>query len=78
MCGVNEAKNKEYFREIKRELIEQTLSTQKRSCVEKRTLYFWYDVDSIQLRYFARVVFYDQIVPRQLKARVRVRDFEYI
>lgn len=23
-------------------------------------------------------MFYDQIVPRQLKARVRVRDFEYI
>lgn len=45
VCGVNEAENKEYFREIKRELIEQTLSTQKRSCVEKRTLYFWYDVD---------------------------------
>lgn len=45
VCGVNEAENKEYFREVKRELIEQTLSTQNRSCVEKRTLYFWYDVD---------------------------------
>ena len=39
VCGVNEAENKEYFREIKRELIEQTLSKKTKLCRKTYTLF---------------------------------------